>query len=154
MFQPLDPGLLALITSGKLSDALANKAIIGTRMFCGPAKIARLTGILYRCRNSCGSLGYQSARGTETPATACLSIFPTRMNTADGLTNEQVINNIANTQKDPFPNQLKIGVRFFDFRPGYWYVSVSLVWAFDLIFPNSFHDVINMQKGVRSILLI
>ncbi|KAM0752878.1 PLC-like phosphodiesterase [Meredithblackwellia eburnea MCA 4105] len=44
---------------------------------------------------------------------------------------ERVINNIALTQKDTFADQLKIGVRFFDFRPGF-----------------CFHDVIYLKKGV------
>ncbi|KAI5475561.1 hypothetical protein MNV49_001157 [Pseudohyphozyma bogoriensis] len=42
----------------------------------------------------------------------------------------RVINNIALTQKDSFADQLKIGVRFFDFRPGF-----------------CFHNVINLKKG-------
>ncbi|KAK4699903.1 hypothetical protein P7C70_g6353, partial [Phenoliferia sp. Uapishka_3] len=44
---------------------------------------------------------------------------------------ERVINNIALTQKDSFADQLHIGVRFFDFRPGF-----------------SFSDVIHTKKGV------
>lgn len=40
------------------------------------------------------------------------------------LSPERVINNIALTQKDSFMDQLKIGVRFFDFRPGYCFHNV------------------------------
>ncbi|KAG9039980.1 hypothetical protein FRB95_004452 [Tulasnella sp. JGI-2019a] len=40
------------------------------------------------------------------------------------------LDNLANTQKDPFPNQLRMGVRYFDVRPGY-----------------CFYDVINLKKG-------
>ncbi|ORY50675.1 PLC-like phosphodiesterase, partial [Leucosporidium creatinivorum] len=43
---------------------------------------------------------------------------------------ERVIGNIAMTQKDSIEDQLKIGVRFFDFRPGF-----------------AFHDVIHTRKG-------
>ncbi|KAI8454583.1 PLC-like phosphodiesterase, partial [Phakopsora pachyrhizi] len=43
---------------------------------------------------------------------------------------ERAICNISNTQKDNFSNQLLLGVRFFDFRPGY-----------------CFHDCVNGERG-------
>jgi hypothetical protein len=35
------------------------------------------------------------------------------------LSPERIIMNVANTQKDDFTSQLRIGARYFDFRPGW-----------------------------------
>ncbi|GAA95267.1 uncharacterized protein L969DRAFT_44743 [Mixia osmundae IAM 14324] len=92
MFTELDPGLSALIQSGKLNEAL----------------------------------GHRKVQETLTPvAHALIHVLK-----AIKLDPARIINNIALTQKDTFANQLKLGVRFFDFRPGY-----------------AFTDVVEMKQG-------
>lgn len=54
--------------------------------------------------------------------------FQTMLSSITGLAGEVAINTIINTaftQKDSFTNLLNLGVRYFDFRPGYCVVKIS-----------------------------
>lgn len=110
MFGPLDAGLALLIQQGQLGNTLASHA--------ETTLAAPIVHFLVEVRP---------------PHTlACNPTYKLKQALEDiKLRPERIINNIALTQKDSFASQLHIGVRFFDFRPGF-----------------CFHDVIHARKGV------
>ncbi|SDA03124.1 BZ3500_MvSof-1268-A1-R1_Chr11-1g03316 [Microbotryum saponariae] len=77
-----------------------------------------------------GELGHALAGNIETKLASPVVRTLVDILESIRLSPNRALANIAMTQKDSFVNQLRIGVRFFDFRPGF-----------------CFHDVIHTKKG-------